>query len=93
MKKMTVKDFIDKLQNANPDSPINVQIYEANTKQRIEPSTIEITADGLTIHGNVAMVTHESISEYEDIIIEIVAANIKNGGLIRELIDQLSIKG
>ena len=89
MEKMTVKDFIDKLQNANPDSPVSVQICNANTKQKIALSAIEITVEGVTIHGDVTCSTHESNSNYEDNIIGIVAANIKQGGLIRDLIAQV----
>jgi len=89
MEKMTVKELMGKLQNANPDSPIDVQLNETGMTQRIDVFAIEITESGLTIHGDVTMVTHEANSEYEDRILGVVADNIRNGGIIRELIGQV----
>jgi len=86
---MTVKELMAKLENANPDSPIEVKLYEANETQQIEISAIEITVSGVTIHGCVTMVTHESNSEYGDRIVAVVADNIKSGGIIRSLIENV----
>ncbi|MCJ7776861.1 MAG: hypothetical protein MUP16_00885 [Sedimentisphaerales bacterium] len=89
MEKMTVKELMDKLKNANPDSPIDVELNETGKTERIDMFAVEITATGVTIHGDITMVTHESNSEYEDRIVGMVADNIKNDGITRDAIIQV----
>jgi len=91
MEKVTVKELMAKLENANPDSPIDVKLYEANETQQIEISAIEITVSGVTIHGDVTMVTHGSNSEYENKIVGVVVSDIKNGGVISDTINKFLI--
>jgi len=88
---MNVKEIISKLENANPNAPVRIKTHDLGCerlgKVRMnDPSSVEITDAGVIIHGIVAPLPHECVSDFQKEILSIINNGISPGGIFFEKI-------
>ena len=86
---MNVGEFVDSLKRIKSDCPLTFKFIEDGNQKTIEAAKIEITDDGMVIHGHVVMAIYGLMSEQEEFIIQTVVKNIRDKGELWNLFQGL----